>query len=704
MSLSQLLATHRDEIVLTFVERVQRADVPPAAVGRTSIVDHIPRFLDDLAELLAPATHGLEQAVEHARKHGEQRWTLGYDVHALIREYGILRECILAVAKKHNVEVTLDAVNTLVGCIELGVAAAASEYVKHRDEERDRQRSNLEFLATTGALLSSSLDHRSTLNRLTRLLVPRMADWCAIQLRDGSDDEVFVAHVDAGRTELLRELYREHPALHDAERGHTRVVETGEPELVHEGGPELMATASPRRTELLQQLGVKSWLILPLRAHGHVFGSLTLCYGDSARTYDASDLTFATEVARSAAFAIDNAQLYDLSQQARSRGDVATRAKDEFVSMVSHELRTPLSVVVGWIRLLRSSELPAEKREHAYLVMERNAEALTRLVSDLLDISHIITGKIRLNLAQVDLSNVVDMVIEGARFAAEAKRITVEAELDRTNSVIRADGDRLQQVVGNLVWNAIKFTPKNGRVKVALARVQSDLELSVEDNGEGIAKQFLPHVFEAFRQEEAGVWRKHGGLGLGLSIAKHLIEIHGGNISATSAGTGKGSRFVIRLPVGPLVSATLGIPRIPATQPPGAVELLPILRGVRVLVVDDERDARELIAYVLETSEIEVRVAATAADAMVELQTFTPHVIISDIGMPTEDGHSLIRRIRTLSDPDKKDIPAIALTAYAQNENRTRALVEGFNTFLTKPIEPHALVRAVLELSRGLPR
>ncbi|MEO6951165.1 MAG: ATP-binding protein [Polyangia bacterium] len=700
MDLSELLSTHRAEIVAAFVARVQRADVPPPEVRPASIVDHIPRFLDDLAALLAPAKRDADDAVEHARLHGEQRWSLGYDLNALIREYGILRECILSVAKAAAVAVTVDEVTSLVGCIEVGIAAAATEYVKLRDDERDGHRTKLEFLAAAGTILSSSLDYRSTLNRLTRLVVPRLADWCAIHLRGSSVDDVFVTHVDPARTELLRALYRTDPASAELLRGELRVLDTGEPELVHDASPAPtdQVERSPKDAASTR-VTARSWLIVPLRAHGHVLGTMTLCYEDSPRRYEESDLTLATELARSAAAAIDNAQLYELSQQARSRADVATHAKDEFVAMVSHELRTPLSVIVGWIPLLRSSELPDERREHAYVVMERNADALSRLVTDLLDVSQVITGKIRLNLAQVDLSNVVDMVVEGVRFAADSKRITLEVDIDRNNAVIRADGDRLQQVLGNLVSNAIKFTPKNGVVKIGLARVRSDLELSVEDNGEGIAPRFLPHVFEAFRQEEGGLWRRHGGLGLGLSIAKHLVDIHGGTIDATSAGPGKGSRFVVRLPIGPLASGTIGVTRIPATQTPPVSDKLPSLRGVRVLVIDDERDARELIALVLETCEVEVRVAAGAAEAMTALETFAPHVIVCDIGMPNEDGYTLIRRIRTLAAEDKKDIPAVALTGLAQNESRTRALVEGFNAYLTKPIEPLALVQAVVELS-----
>jgi signal transduction histidine kinase/CheY-like chemotaxis protein len=439
---------------------------------------------------------------------------------------------------------------------------------------------------------------------------------------------------------------------------------------------------------------------VPLCVQEHTFGALTLAYGDSGRRYDASDLVLASDLARRAAVAIDNARLYQLSQQERSRVESATRAKDEFVAMVSHELRTPLNAILGWVRLIRGGSLPEQKLWHAFDVIERNANAQNQLVADLLDISRAITGKIRIHPSQLDLSNIIEIAIEDARVALEAKRLRLHVDLDREHSTLRGDGDRLQQVVWNLLTNAIKFTPKGGEIGLSLQRIESDLELVVKDTGAGIAANFLPHVFESFRQSDSSSSRMHGGLGVGLSITKHLVDLHGGSIEVRSEGTGRGTTFVVRLPVSPLLSATLGVSQMPATHEHVPSMALPgTLQGLQVLVVDDDADARELIGYVLESCGTEVRLAETAATALELLMTYTPDVIVSDIGMPDEDGYSLIRSIRTLPMADKKDVPAIALTAFARNEDRTRALVAGFNLHMAKPVEPGALVQAVLELA-----
>jgi CheY-like chemotaxis protein len=348
---------------------------------------------------------------------------------------------------------------------------------------------------------------------------------------------------------------------------------------------------------------------------------------------------------------------------------------------------------------MREGSLAESKREHAFEVIERNAQAQSRIVADLLDISRAITGKIRIQPAQLDFANVVDMAIEGVRPAAEAKKIAIEADLDRANALMRGDADRLQQVVWNLLANAIKFTPKNGRVVVRLRRVESDLEFVVEDNGEGILPAFLPHVFDSFRQSDTTASRSHGGLGIGLSIAKHIVELHGGFVEAQSAGEGKGATFVVRLPILSLISTTFGVSRVPATALPGSNLAPPVgLEGIRVLVVDDDPDARDLVTYVLERCGMKARSAGSAREALAELETFTPDVVVSDIGMPGEDGYALVRSLRTLVSEEKRNIPAIALTAFARNEDRTRALVEGFNMHMAKPVEPTALVGAVADL------
>lgn len=705
---AQFLGERRDEIVGCFVRVVQQRDLSPPGVSRAHLIDHIPRFLDEIvAELSRVDTLRFSQDAADtsttARQHGGQRWSLGYDLEALIREYGILRHCIIETAKESQVSISLDEFDVLAKCFSVGVAEAATAYIEYRDAQLEAQRANLEFLAEAGQLLTSSLDYRSTLSRLTGLLVPRLADWCVVDLEDNGRDDMPIAHVDPAKVEIIREIYRRYPIPEDAAYGYPHLLRTGEPQLFADVAPELLEAAArdEHHLSLLRQVNTRSWMIVPLRIQGNLVGALTLAHsGESGRRFDSSDLVLAGELARRAAVAIDNARLYDLSQKERSRVEAATRAKDEFVAMVSHELRTPLNAILGWVRLMRGGSLDDRKRQHAFEVIERNAEAQGQLVADLLDISRVITGKIRINPSQLDLSNVIDMAVEGVRPAAEAKRIQLDVEIDRANAVIRGDGERLQQVVWNLLTNAVKFTPKNGRVRLELKRVESDIALTVEDNGEGIDPSFLPHVFESFRQSDGSSARRHGGLGIGLSIVKHLVELHGGWIEARSAGRGAGATFVVRLPISPLVSTTLGVARVAATSPPPNNIVLPSGgEGLRVLVVDDDADARDLVAFVLESCGMEVRVAGSAAEAMGELTRYAPHVILSDIGLPDEDGYVLIRNIRTQPKEEERNIPAIALTAFARNEDRTRALVEGFNLHMAKPVEPTALVRAVVELA-----
>ena len=293
------------------------------------------------------------------------------------------------------------------------------------------------------------------------------------------------------------------------------------------------------------------------------------------------------------------------------------------------------------------------------------------------------------------------MVVEGLRPAAEAKRIGISVDIDHANGLMRGDGERLQQVIWNLVSNAIKFTPKGGTIRIGLKRIESDLEFRVTDDGEGIAPDFLPHVFESFRQSDGSSTRVHGGLGVGLSIVKHLVELHGGFIQAESEGKGLGSTFVVRLPISSLVSTTMGISRVPATKPEeesvrrSGTDLV----GVRVLVVDDDEDSRDLVSYVLEGCGAAVTSVASADAALAAMLVAVPDVIVSDIGMPGGSGYSFIRSVRLLLDEKQQSVPAIALTAFAGTEDRARALVEGFNLHLAKPVEPAVLAAAVADLA-----
>jgi signal transduction histidine kinase/CheY-like chemotaxis protein len=476
------------------------------------------------------------------------------------------------------------------------------------------------------------------------------------------------------------------------------VLRTGEPELAPEGDADRTA-ADPELSRRRRALA-SSWLIVPLRVHDRVFGTVTLAFGDSPRKFGASDLPLATELARRASVAVDNARLYRLSQVERSRAEAATRAKDEFVAVVSHELRTPLNAILGWTRLLRRGTIPAGQEIRALEVIERNALAQAQLVDDLLDVSRVMSGKIRINPAQVDLCDIVKLAVEGVRPAADAKRVRLDVDLEDCDIVFRGDGDRIQQVAWILLSNAIKYTPKDlGVVRVRLRRVDSVFELTVEDNGVGIEAEFLPHVFETFRQSETGISRGYGGLGVGLSIAKHLVERHGGVIEAHSDGRNLGVRMVVRLPISPLVSGTMGIRSVAAAKAPRRDAPATCVDGVCALVVDDDADARELLTFVLESSGVEVRAARSGAEATAELEARKFDIVISDIGMADGDGYQLIRAIRT-GPPAWRDIPAIALTAYATHADRTRALTEGFNRHMVKPTEPEALVSVVLELVR----
>ena len=680
MALAQLLTDKRDAIVRRFVAAVQDQAVPPSGTSRSNVIDHIPFFLDDVirelrGETPVRDTQDVSDVSTTARRHGEQRWELGFDLDALIREYGLLRYCILMEAKQANVAISIDEFDKLAKCLNVGIAEAVTAYSAQRNTERDKQREDLVFLAEAGGVLASSLDSQATLTRLMRLVIPRLGDWCAIHATDGAlAKEVRVAHVDPSKTELVREVYAK---------------------IAWPTGDAVHAV----RSDVADALGTTSSIIVPLRVQRTSFGAIVLGYSDSGRRHSADDILLAEDLANRAAVAIENAHLYELANRERARVEAATRAKDEFVAMLSHELRTPLNAILGWSRLVRHGSLPPDKHPHAMEVIERNAEAQNQLVGDLLDVSRVISGTVRVNPAQMDLGDVVQMAIEGIRPAADAKRVSIDADLDHDSTLLRGDADRLQQVVWNLLTNAVKFTPKGGRVRVELRRVDSDLELVVEDTGIGIAPEFLPHMFDSFRQSDSSTTRAHGGLGVGLAIAKHLVTLHGGSLEGSSEGMGHGAKFTVRLPISPLVSPTVGVKRAPAVRSEGPVPLTAGLQGVTVLVVDDEQDARELLQVLLESCGILVQVAASAEAALRELERFVPDVLISDIGMPEQDGYALIEKIRASTSEELRRIPAIALTAYAMAEDRNRALLAGFNLHATKPASPGALITMVADLA-----
>jgi signal transduction histidine kinase/ActR/RegA family two-component response regulator len=397
---------------------------------------------------------------------------------------------------------------------------------------------------------------------------------------------------------------------------------------------------------------------------------------------------------------LEREALLAAEQAARKEAETANRLKDEFLAAVSHELRTPLNAVLGWTALLRTGRLDPARAAHALETIERNARAQAQLVEDLLDVSRILEGKLRLQVEPTDLRATVQAAIDAVRPAAAAKNVHLQTTL-ASSCVVLGDAHRLQQIVWNLLSNAVKFTPGGGSVQVLLQSVDAAAVVSVRDTGIGIAPEFLPHVFDRFRQGQGGTTRLHGGLGLGLSIVRHLAEMHGGTVRASSPGAARGSEFVVRIPL----ATTDHREASPATSLgpallPGGVRCPPGLRGLRVLVVDDEPDSLDVVRAILEQCEVDVNVAASASDAIACLSAEPPDVLISDIGMPAPDGFSLIRSVRTLPRAAGGDVPAVALTAYARTEDRTACLLAGFNSHVSKPVEPLELLAVVASLTR----
>ena len=432
--------------------------------------------------------------------------------------------------------------------------------------------------------------------------------------------------------------------------------------------------------------------IAPLIAEGQVIGTITIIEDVTERVERENRLV----------------ELLAREKAARAEAEAANRAKDEFLAIVSHELRTPLNAISGWVQVLRNRKYK-ESSAHALEAIERNAKAQTKLIEDILDASRIIAGKLRLDARPVDLAPVIEAAIDTIRLAAEAKSIQIEALLDSGVGLVFGDPNRLQQVVLNILSNAIKFTPKQGRIEVRLRCIDSQAEVAITDSGQGIEAEFLPRVFDRFRQADSSSARLQGGLGLGLAIVRHLMELHGGTVQAESEGKGHGATFRLTLPV-----LTADAPELSddkeAASAAGVAHSLPkrgpidqpALSNVRVMIVEDEIDSREMLRALLSQCGAEVRDAGTAREALKVLEEWPADVLVSDIGMPEEDGYSLIRMIRAREPERGGRIPAVALTGYAGPEDRLRLLAAGYQAYVTKPIELAELALVVASLARGV--
>ncbi|HET6151145.1 MAG TPA: response regulator [Polyangia bacterium] len=567
--------------------------------------------------------------------------------------------------------------------------------------ERKRTAETQRFLADAGTLLAASMDYRSALVGLARLAVPQMADWCMIDLRDdqGAVERIALANVDPDKVRVATELHQRFPPTEgDAV---ARILGSGKSERLRELTAEMVEAGAgdAEHLALIRELKWRSWMATPISVHGQTLGVISFASAESGRLFEERDQLVAEDLGRRAGVAIDNALLFEAARRERTRAEEANRAKDLFLGSLSHELRTPLNAILGWTRMLRSGTLPEEKQQRALETIDRNARAQVALIEDILDLSRITSGKMRLTVVPVEIAQVIETSLDTIRPAAQGKGIQLQAVLDPDAGVIHGDPTRLQQICWNLLSNAVKFTPKGGRVYVRLNRTSSHVELVVADTGQGIDAAFLPLVFERFTQADATSTREHGGLGLGLAIVKHLVELHGGTVRAESSGRDLGASFVVRLPIAP-VRAVAG----PSGETPSALtaraesvdlECPPELAGLEVLVVDDEPDARELVKSLLESCQARVATAPTAVAGLERFKARPPQVLVSDIGMPGEDGLWLIRQIRALPPEQGGNVPAVAVTAYAGLRDRTRVLMEGFTTHLSKPTEPQELLAAV---------
>jgi signal transduction histidine kinase/ActR/RegA family two-component response regulator len=441
-------------------------------------------------------------------------------------------------------------------------------------------------------------------------------------------------------------------------------------------------------------LPARSLLAVPVKSSsGAILGGVVLGHSrPGAFTHQHEQLV--TGIAAWASLALENARLY---LEARE----ADRLKDEFLAVLSHELRTPLNAIVGYSRLLRGRVLSGEKAERGLDTLERNASVLTQIVEDVLDISRIITGKLRLDVQPVELPLVVHNAVATVQPAADAKSVRLHTIVDPRVGPVSGDPDRLQQVVWNLLSNAVKFTPKGGRVQVTVQRVNSHIEIVVSDTGIGIQADFLPYVFDRFRQADAGTTRKTGGLGLGLSIVRHIVEMHGGSVHVASEGEERGTTFRVKLPL--MIVHAQNVREV--REHPRTEKLMPLtslesLQGVRVMAIDDEEDALGLLRVVLEAAGAEVITLSTAVDAIERIERSRPDALVIDLGMPQMDGFELMGRIRASTNAAVRDVPAAALTAFARSDHRTRALQSGFEMHLAKPVDPGELVASVATLVR----
>ena len=551
--------------------------------------------------------------------------------------------------------------------------------------ERNRADAQLHFLAKASVLLERSLDPEQAMNAIVSLSVPDFADACSLDLLtgEGAIEQAAVAHRDPAKAALMRDFRRRYPPDPQAPRGAAAVLRSGKAELMAEIPEAAIDQAAPDReyARLLKEIGLRSLIVVPLIAGGERLGAMAFAVSSGERRYAESDVRVAEEIGRRAAVALQTARLFRAGERARKDAEAASRAKDEFLAMLGHELRNPLAPIVTALQLLKLRGDLKLGREQA--ILDRQVKHLIRLVDDLLDISRVTRGMVELRREKLELHTVVARAVEMASPLLEQKLHSFSARVPHIGMRLNGDETRLAQAIGNLLTNAARYTPPGGSVVLDAAREGDELVVKVRDNGNGIRPELLPRVFDLFVQGDRSIERAEGGLGIGLTLVRTFIAMHGGSVAAFSDGPGKGSEFVLRLPALPIAPI--------ASSPPRPDAPARHAHALRVLVVDDNEDAAELLGEALAAAGHEVRIAHDAPEALAAARDFAPEVAVLDIGLPVMDGYELASRLRG----DPRPPRLIAVTGYGQQTDRARSQAAGFERHLVKPVDLEELLAAL---------
>ena len=556
-------------------------------------------------------------------------------------------------------------------------------------DEQKRAEESARFLAEASAALAGVVDYESTLQKVANLAVPCFADWSSVDMADdGNLRRLAVAHQDADKIELAHELMRKYPPDPQSPSGALAVIHSGEPVIVSDITDDLLVKGArdEEHLRLIRSLGLKSYICVPLTVSGNVLGALTFATAESVRRYSEADLALATDLAHRAAVAIENTQLYQALRE-------ADRRKDEFLATLAHELRNPLAPIRNSLQILKMPRVDEATVQQTRDMMERQVQHLVRLVDDLLDVSRVMRGKIELRKERIELATIIARAVETTQPLIEVQGHKLEISLPADSLLLDADPMRLTQVIGNLLTNAAKYTEANGYIWLSAERFDGQSVLRVRDTGIGIAPDMLTHIFELFVQADHTSVRSQGGLGIGLTLVKNLVEMHNGTVEAHSAGLGKGSEFVVRLPISKKSTQDAH-----DRAPDEGTAHSSLTSGFRLLVVDDNQDAAISLAMLLRLQGHEVRVAHSGVAALEMTKSYLPDAVFLDIGMPGMDGYEVARRLR--QQPGMENVVLGALTGWGQQEDRRRTAEAGFDHHLVKPPEPNAVEGLLTELKR----